>query len=123
MDKRELTAGEKRSIRALVKRHCANYDAEQRECLPLECECYMFGKHFTGAFCRWFEAAVLPLDAALAAGLLGQATKPCKRCGRCFAIQGRRAYCSDACARAAEKTATAARVRNHRTANRPDVTD
>lgn len=118
-----MTAGEKRRIKALVRRHCANYDAEQRECLPLECECYMFGKHFTGTFCRYFEAAVLPLDEELAAALTGRPTKPCKRCGKRFAVKGRKTYCSDTCARAAEQTATAARVQKHRKQNMPDVTD
>lgn len=57
---RELTREEKRKIRALVTKWCANYDKEYG-CLPLECECYMFGKCWTGAYCRYFREAVLPL--------------------------------------------------------------
>lgn len=66
---RELTREEKSKIRALVVKWCANYDKEYG-CLPLECECYMFGKCWTGAYCRYFREAVLPLDPALEAALL-----------------------------------------------------
>ena len=58
---RELTRQEKAAIRSLVKRWCANYDKDAG-CLPLDCECYMLGKCWTGAYCRYFRAAVLPLD-------------------------------------------------------------
>lgn len=71
---RELTRKEKSAIRALVVKWCANYDKEYG-CLPLECECYMFGKCWTGAYCRYFREAV-PVD-------------------------GRMAYCSESCARIA----------------------
>ena len=40
---RELTREEKKKIRALVVKWCANYDRECG-CLPLDCECYMLGK-------------------------------------------------------------------------------
>ena len=60
---RELTREEKRKIRALVTKWCANYDKEYG-CLPLECECYMFGKCWTGAYCRYFREAVLKPAAA-----------------------------------------------------------
>ncbi len=68
---RELTREEKRKIRALVTKWCANYDKEYG-CLPLECECYMFGKCWTGAYCRYFREAVLPLDPALEAALMAE---------------------------------------------------
>ena len=61
---RELTREEKRAIRTLVTKWCANYDREYG-CLPLDCECYMLGKCWTGALCRYFREAVLPLDLAL----------------------------------------------------------
>ena len=52
---RELTREEKAAIRKLVTKWCANYDKEYG-CLPLDCECYMLGKCWTGAyfipFCR-----------------------------------------------------------------------
>ena len=65
---RELTREEKRAIRALVTKWCANYDRECG-CLPLDGECYMLGKCWTGALCRYFREAVLPLDPALEAAL------------------------------------------------------
>ena len=58
---RELTRTEKAAIRRLVSKWCANYDRDCG-CLPLDCECYMFGKCWTGAYCRYFREAVLPLD-------------------------------------------------------------
>lgn len=61
---RELTRQEKAAIRSLVKRWCANYDKDIG-CLPLDCECYMLGKCWTGAYCCYFRSAVLPLDPVL----------------------------------------------------------
>ena len=81
---RELTREEKRAIRALVTKWCANYDRECG-CLPLDCECYMLGKCWTGALCRYFREAVLPLDPALEAALLTEGPRPdfkiCPICG------------------------------------------
>ena len=58
-----------------------------------------------GAYCRYFQEAVLPLDPALEAALSGQGpapeTRPCPVCGRPALLDGRRRYCSEACARAA----------------------
>ena len=65
---RELTREEKAKIRKLVTKWCANYDKECG-CLPLDCECYMLGKCWTGSYCRYFREAVLPLDSVLEAAL------------------------------------------------------
>ena len=72
---RELTREEKAAIRSLVVKWCANYDRECG-CLPLDCECYMLGKCWTGAYCRYFRVAVLPLDPALEAALLTEGPRP-----------------------------------------------
>ena len=40
---RELTREEKRAIRSLVVKWCANYDRDVG-CLPLDCECYMLDR-------------------------------------------------------------------------------
>ena len=81
---RELTREEKAAIRSLVVKWCANYDRECG-CLPLDCECYMLGKCWTGAYCRYFRESVLPLDPALEAALLTEGPrpdfKPCPICG------------------------------------------
>jgi predicted nucleic acid-binding Zn ribbon protein len=96
---RELTASECRVIRSLVESSCANYDRPRKECLPLECACYMFGKAYTGAFYRYFENAVLPLNPLLVESLTGQAadTKTCPVCGGWFSPDGNRVYCSKKC--------------------------
>ena len=86
--------------RGLVK-WCANYD-RACGCLPLDCECYMLGKCWTGAYCRYFREAVLPLDPALEAALTTEGPrpefKPCPICGGAVAPDRRQAYCSEACA-------------------------
>ena len=57
---RELTAREKQHIRKLIISKCANYDKEYG-CLPLDCECPMFGICYTNsALCRRFRNALLP---------------------------------------------------------------
>ena len=100
---RELTRQEKAAIRSLVTKWCANYDREWG-CLPLECECYMLGKCWTGAYCRYFREAVLPLDPALEEALTGRGAVPvllpCPVCGRPFLPDKRRRYCSPACGKA-----------------------
>lgn len=98
---RELTRAERAGIRRLVIGLCANYDGQDKICLPLDCPCYMLHKWWTGALCRYFAAAVLPTDPALEAALTGQIAaggwKPCEVCGALFAPTGRQVYCSDAC--------------------------
>lgn len=95
---RELTRQERTAIRALVVKWCANYDREWG-CLPLECPCYMLGKCWTGAYCRYFREAVLPLDPALDAALTGRGlgSARCPVCGRPIPADGRRRYCSPDC--------------------------
>ena len=96
---RELTREEKRAIRALVTKWCANYDRECG-CLPLDCECYMLGKCWTGALCRYFREAVLPLDPALEAALLTEGPRPdfkiCPICGGAGAPGRRQGFLSAA---------------------------
>lgn len=97
MPERELTRTERADIRALVKASCANYDYEYG-CLPLDCECYMLNKWWTGAYCKYFQNAVLPLNPTLEASLSGNwEWKPCEVCGKRFAPVGRQVYCSESC--------------------------
>ena len=97
---RELTREGKRAIRKLVFALCANYDREYG-CLPLDGPCYMLGKCWTGAYCRYFREAVLPLDPVLAASICEEGPAPgtrlCAVCGSPFLPEGRQAYCSEAC--------------------------
>ena len=75
--------------------------------VTLDCECYMLGKCWTGALCRYFREAVLPLDPALEAALLTEGPRPdfkiCPICGGPVAPDRRQAYCSAACAKKAHR--------------------
>ena len=101
---RKITRMERQMIRKLVTILCANFDREQG-CLPLDGECYMLGKRWTGAYCRYFRDAVLPTDPALEAALTSEGiipqTRSCPVCGRLILADGRTRYCSTACAETA----------------------
>ena len=75
---RELTRDERKGIRKLVTEMCANYDREYG-CLPLDCECYMLGKCWTEAYCRYFREAVLPLDSVLMVSICEDGPAPAVR--------------------------------------------
>ena len=69
---RELTGREKQRLKKLITSLCANYDKEYG-CLPLDCECPMFGICYTNsALCRYFRSAVLP--------------RPTQSCKLCLAV-------------------------------------
>ena len=74
MAERELNRSERAAIRKLVTELCANYDSQDKICLPLDSPCYMLNKWWTGAYCRYFEKAVLPVDAALESAITGEDT-------------------------------------------------
>jgi hypothetical protein len=101
---RELTREERAAIHKLVTKYCANYQREYG-CLPLDGECYMLLKWWTGAYCRYFKAAVLPLDPALETALTGGdvGMRSCAFCGQLFPANGRQIYCSAACAKKAHR--------------------
>ena len=80
---RELTRKEKTAIRSLVVTWCANYDREYG-CLPLDSDCYMLGKCWTGSYCRYFRESVLPLDPALEASLMSEGRSPGQAAGVLF---------------------------------------
>ena len=65
--------------------------------------------------CKWFRAAVLPLDAGLCAALLYRdRMKPCAICGGYFLSNSNRAkYCPE-CAEQERRRKTRDRVRRHR---------
>ena len=96
MAARELTRDEKKKIRRLVTGMCANYDGESGLCLPLDCSCYMLHKFWTGAYCRYFRNAVLPV------------------CGKAFLPEGRQAYCSEACKAEGNRRKSRERMRKMR---------
>ena len=114
-DPRELTREERAAIRKLVTSLCANYDYEFG-CLLLDGPCFMFGKWWTGGFCKYFREAVLPDAPVLEAALMGGAvdTRPCAVCRQPFTQKGRRAYCSAVCAGKAQRKQQRAHMRKKR---------
>lgn len=101
---RELTRAERTAIRKLVNRWCANYDHEYG-CLILDGPCYMLGKWWSGAYCKYFERALLPLDLKLEAALsnISPAVRHCVICGQSvYATGNRTLYCKN-CAKAARR--------------------
>ena len=97
----ELTRQERAAIRRLVTDICANYDNQDKLCRPLDCPCYMLHKWWTGSFCRYFQAAVLPVEPELESALTGEDTslrlKTCPVCGKAYLPVTSQAYCSDSC--------------------------
>lgn len=105
MGSRELTRTERAAIRKMVTGMCANYDYEYG-CLPLDRECFMLHKWWSGAYCRYFQNAVLPIDPVLEAMLLDETaveTRLCAFCGEPFPANGKQAYCGTDCAGHAQR--------------------
>ena len=122
---RELTVAERRAIRRLVLSECANYDSEY-SCLPLNCDCIMLNKWWTGGYCKYFESSILPAYTVLERVLKCEPpanTKLCAICGRPFFAAGRRAYCSEKCRTQGRKIADAKRAKKYRRNKGPSVTD
>ena len=101
---RELTRSERSAIRKLVINMCANYDREYG-CLPLDSVCHMLDKLLADTYCKYFQSAVLPLEAGLEASLLDGTveTRPCAFCGEDFPVHGKKAYCGPVCVRKAQR--------------------
>ena len=102
MAERELNRSERAAIRKLVTELCANYDVDGIHFDDyFYSPCYMLNKWWTGAYCRYFEKAVLPVDAALESAITGEDTsmrqKICPVCGKAYLPTTSQAYCSDAC--------------------------
>ena len=110
-----LTYQQYRAVRRLVH-ECCNYDGGN--CLALDngwepCVCVQSITY--SLVCKWFRAAVLPLDADLCAALLHQADrKKCVLCGGYYLPKSNRAkYCPE-CAEQERRRKTRDRVRRHR---------
>ena len=115
---RELTRSERAKVRRLATELCANYDSQEKLCLPLDCPCYMLHKWWAGSYCRYFGAAVLPTDPTLESALTGEDTslkqKKCPICGKSYLPVTSQAYCSDACRLAARRKSERERKRRER---------
>ena len=109
-----MTYQEYRAVRALVHR-CCNY--QDGNCLLLDDgeECICPQSITYSLICKWFRAAVLPLDAALYATLLHRANmKKCVLCGGSYLPKSNRAkYCPN-CAEQERRRKTRERVRRYR---------
>lgn len=95
MSIQRLDYGQYRKIRKLVH-ECCNYD--DGNCIALDdgeaCVCVQSISY--SLLCRWFRAAVLPLDKLLCAEVLKQpdSMKRCTECGALFTAASNRAkYC------------------------------
>lgn len=118
---RELTGREKQRIKKLITSRCANYDKEYG-CLPLDCECPMFGICYTNsALCRKFRNALLPTAPVLQAVFQPMPLTVCKQCGKVFPKEGKRVYFLERCAEEVRRAQTAARVRKHRAKQKQDT--
>ena len=118
MKHRELSRAERAAMRKLVKDLCADYDHEYG-CLLLDGDCYMFyGVAYTNTgMCKYFRNAVLPTAPALEAVLTSETvieTRPCGICGGAFPIDGKKTYCSDACAGEAHRRRNRENMRKKR---------
>lgn len=106
-----MNYGQYRRARRLVH-ECCNYDGDN--CLALddgdECVCVQSISY--SLLCRWFRAAVLPLDKSLETALLYRRDgKRCAVCGTLFLPGSNRAkYCPD-CAKRERRRKEAARQR------------
>ena len=102
-----MTYQQYRTARKWV-RQCCNYG--EGNCLVLECVCVQSIAY--SLICKWFRAAVLPLDTGLCAALLYRdQMKPCVICGGLFVPKSNRAkYCPD-CAVATRRRKEAERQR------------
>ena len=110
-DYKRLTKEQMPAIRRLV-RQCCNYD--HGEYIALDdgagCECVQAISY--SLLCKWFRAAVLPLDPALELSLLGGTPKRCENCRELFVPGSNRAKYCQACSGKRRKVKEAARQRN-----------
>ena len=101
-----LTPSQRSRCNRLIKRLCANF--ADGSCLLLDDgESWICPQTISySLLCRWFRAAVLPLDAALCAEISKSRdeVKRCVECGAVFTPKSNRAkYCPDCAVRMRRK--------------------
>ena len=112
---KRLTPPQSRRVNALLRRECCNYDCGN--CIVLDdgetCVCPQTISY--SLLCRWFTAAVLPLDKELYAELFkAEDMRRCSVCGAAFASSSNSVkYCPDCRKRITRKQA-AERMRKKR---------
>lgn len=111
-DYKRLTKEQIPRVRRLV-RQCCNYD--HGACIALDdwagCVCVQSISY--SPLCQWFRNAVLPLDPALEASLLGGPTKRCASCGEAFVPGSNRAKFCPACGKVHQRAMDAAKHRRN----------
>ena len=109
-----MTYTQYRTAQRLVH-SCCNYDRGNSLLLDDGEECVCVQSISYSLICRWFRAAVLPLDESLCAALLyREDMKKCVLCGGWYIPKSNRAkYCPD-CAEQERQRKTRERVRRHR---------
>ena len=113
---KRLTPPQSRKVNTLVRRTCCNCD--NGNCILLddgdECVCPQLISY--SLLCKWFKAAVLPLDKELYAELFkAENMRRCSVCGAAFASSSNSVkYCPDCRKRITRKQA-AERMRKRRT--------
>ena len=105
---KRMTPGQRRKASALIRKLCCNYD--NGNCIALdngeECVCVQSISY--SLLCKWFVNAVLPVDKALYAEVMGQNVKRCAECGTVFAPGSNRAkYCPTCAAKVHRRQKTA----------------
>lgn len=115
--KRLLTSRDHAKVMALVKKRCANYDAENHECLMMN----GYGCALETSLhlcCNYFRDCVLPLDKQLYDELTaletGGDTKRCAVCRKQFIPGSNRAKYCPICAKKDERLKHAKRQRKYR---------
>ena len=112
---KRLTPPQSRRVNSLVRRECCNYDCGN--CILLDdgetCVCPQTISY--SLLCRWFTAAVLPLDKELYAELFkAEDMRRCSVCGAAFASSSNSVkYCPECRKRITRKQA-AERMRKKR---------
>lgn len=109
-----MTYQQYRTARRLVH-SCCNYDCGN--CLLLddgeECVCPQSITY--SLICKWFRAAVLPLDAGLCAALLHRGRmRDCAECGKSFLPKSNRAKYCPGCAERMKRARATERKRKQR---------
>lgn len=110
-----MTYQQYRAARRLAH-ECCNYDGGN--CLALDdgepCACVQSISY--SLLCKWFRAAVLPLDAALFAALFPRCNvKRCSECGAVFIAGSNRAkYCVECAAKVHRRQKAASERRRRR---------
>ena len=117
---RKLSQNEIKRLKALTANMCANFDYENRLCLPADKECCMFTIRQANECCAYFQKAGLPVEPALYEILTADnnaadlCQKECKICGAMFFAAKNQVYCSPECRTVGEHEMNRKRVSQHR---------